>query len=95
MELGKGFDTSSLKRMRQFYLLIQKGASLEHQLSWSHYKQLLSLKDITEINYYINRVSIYHWSKRTLQEKIKNKEYQRYRKTIYIILRLLLQNYMH
>ena len=76
-ELGKGFDTTSLKRMRQFYLLIQKGAPMEHQLSWSHYKQLLPLKDITEINYYINQIIRYRLSKRILQEKIKSKEYQR------------------
>ena len=37
-ELGKGYDVSNLKRMRQFYLLIEKGAPMEHQLSWSHYK---------------------------------------------------------
>ena len=34
-ELGKGYDATSLKRMRQFYLLIEKGATLSHQLSWS------------------------------------------------------------
>ena len=36
-ELGKEYDISSLKRIRQFYLLIQKGAPLAHQLSYSHY----------------------------------------------------------
>ena len=30
-ELGKGYNTTSLKRMRTFYLLIQKGAPLAHQ----------------------------------------------------------------
>lgn len=32
-ELGRRYTTSSLKRMRQFYLLIEKGAILLHQLS--------------------------------------------------------------
>ena len=76
-ELGKGYDSSALKRMRQFYLVIEKGAPLVHQLSWSHYILLISLNDINEINYYIEQIVIYHWGKRTLQEKIKNKEYQR------------------
>ena len=32
-ELGKGYDVSNLKRMRQFYLLIQKGYSLNIQFT--------------------------------------------------------------
>ena len=36
-ELGKGYTISSLKRMRQFYLIIEKGAALTHLLTWSHY----------------------------------------------------------
>ena len=44
-ELGKGYDTTTLKRMRRFFLLIKKGATLWHQLSWSHYRELLSLED--------------------------------------------------
>ena len=36
-DFGKGFDITNLKRMRQFYLLFQKGATVQHQLSWSHY----------------------------------------------------------
>ena len=36
-ELGKGYNTSSLKRMRKFYILIKKCATLSHQLLWSHY----------------------------------------------------------
>ena len=76
-ELGKGYDTTTLKRMRQFFLLIEKGAPLGHQLTWSHYRQLLPIEDINEINYYIEQIEKYHWGKRTLQEKIKSKEYQR------------------
>ena len=36
-ELGKGYTVSNLKRFRQFFNLIGKGATLSHQLSWSHY----------------------------------------------------------
>ena len=32
-ELGIGYNSSTLKRMRQFYLLIEKGAPLVHQLT--------------------------------------------------------------
>ncbi len=30
-ELGKGYNVTNLKRMRQFYLIFQKGDTLEHQ----------------------------------------------------------------
>ena len=79
-ELGKGYSTTTLKYMRQFYLF-SKGQPLADQimlcLTWSHLLELLPLKNINEIKYYINQVNIYHWSKRILREKIKNKEYQR------------------
>ena len=55
-ELGKGYTVSDLKRMRQFYIIIEKGATLSHQLTWSHYVELLSIKNVYEINYYINYI---------------------------------------
>jgi len=76
-ELGKGYDTTTLKRMRQFYIIIEKGAPLEHLLTWSHYKILLPLKEINKIKYYINECQKNNLSKRQLQTKIKNKEYER------------------
>ena len=76
-EIGKGYSTRSLKNMRKFYLLFEKGQPLAAQLSWSHYCELLSLKDVNEIEYYIKITSEQFLSKRQLKEKIKNKEYQR------------------
>ena len=39
-QYGSGYNISNLKRMRQFYTIIQKGAPLEHQLniSWTNWK---------------------------------------------------------
>lgn len=76
-ELGKKFDETTLKRIRQFYSLIKKGAPLVHQLTWSHYQELLPLKEINKINYYINICQEQNLSKRKLREKIKNNEYER------------------
>ena len=76
-ELGKGYSTTSLKRMRQFYLIIEKGAPMGHQLCWSHYKQLLKYDDINQINHYINRCINNNLSKRDLEKIIKSKEYER------------------
>ena len=76
-EIGKKYNITTLKRMRQFYLMIEKGASMEHQLTWLHYCELLPLKDINEIEYYIKISSEQYLSKRQLRERIRNKEYQR------------------
>ena len=50
---------------------------LATQLTWSHYCELLPLKDTNEINYYIKITTDQCLSKRQLREKIKNREYQR------------------
>ena len=76
-ELGGKYNITTLKRMRQFYLIIEKGATLWHQLTWSHYRELLTFDNIDEINYYIKQTEIYNLSVRQLREKIKSKEYQR------------------
>ena len=76
-EIGKGYGTSSLKRMRQFYYTIEKGVAMPHQLSWSHILSLLPLKNTDEVNYYIKISEKYNLSYRQLRERIKNKEYER------------------
>ena len=53
-DIGKGYGVSNLKRMRQFYYIVEKGVAVPHQLSWSHILSLLPLRDINEINYYIS-----------------------------------------
>ena len=75
--LDKKYNTTTLKRIRQFYWLIEKGAPLAHQLTWSHYTELIPLKDINKINFYINRIILNNLSKRQLREIIKNNEYER------------------
>jgi DUF1016 N-terminal domain len=49
---GKGFSRSNLIRIRQFYLCYQKGATLSHQLSWSHFVELLKIEDPLERGFY-------------------------------------------
>ena len=48
-ELGRKYEITTLKRMRQFYLMLEKGATLSHQLTWSHYCELLAIEDINKI----------------------------------------------
>lgn len=78
-QYGIGYNISNLKRMRQFYMVIRKGAPLEHQLSisWTNWKYLLPIKNENERNYYINQCILNNLSKRELTKLIKEKAYDR------------------
>ena len=75
-ELGKTYSITTLKYIRQFYVF-QKGQPLAGQLTWSHYIELLSIKDINKMKYYINLSINNSLTKRELRERIKSKEYER------------------
>ena len=81
-ELGKGFSTRSLKYMRKFYLVCQKGQPLAAKfktfnITWSNICEILKLKDENEIEYYLNISNTFNLTKRELRCKIKSKEYDR------------------
>ena len=65
--------------MRKLYEIFrnEKLTPLVSKLTWSHYLQLLSMKDINKIIFYINVCINQNLSKRELCEKIKNNEYER------------------
>ena len=76
-ELGKGYTFTSLTRMKKFYILIQKVATLSQQLTYGHYVELLPYNDINKINYYIHIVETHNLSIRELRKRIKSNEYER------------------
>ena len=79
VEVGKKYNRRTLFRMKQFYNMFsdEKVSPLATQLTWSHYTELLSIKDGNKLSYYINVAKNNSLSKRELREKIKNKEYER------------------
>ena len=78
-ELGAKYSYRNLMNMRKFYLLFkdEKVNAMRSQLSWTHYRELLKLNDINEINYYIETSIKQNLSYRDLHKKIQNREYQR------------------
>ena len=44
-QLGKGYNRSNLTYMRLFSLRFPDGVTLSHQLSWSHFVELLKIDD--------------------------------------------------
>ena len=79
LEVGKKYNERTLYGMRKFYEVFsnKKLNPLGSKLSWSHYRELITIKNIDEIIYYIFICEKYNLSKRQLQERIKNHEYNR------------------
>ena len=76
-ELGKGYTERNLRNMRNFYIKFKKWHTVCAELSWSHYRLLLSIKEEKKIDYYINISKQLNLSVRELHERIKLKEYER------------------
>ena len=76
-ELGKGYTFTSLTRMRKFFILIEKLATVSQQLTYGHYVELLPYQDFNKFRYYIKIIEEQSLSIRKLREKIKSKEYER------------------
>lgn len=62
LQYNKGFSLSNLKRFRQFYLANRNGATVSHQLSWSHHVELLKISNETEREFYQNQSIAANWS---------------------------------
>ena len=79
IEVGKKYKVSNLYKMRKFYEVFsdKKLYPLGTKLCWSHYRELLTIKNIDEIIYYIHICEKNNLSRRQLQERIKNREYGR------------------
>ena len=76
-EFGKGFDESNLRYMRLFYQTFKNCDALRHELSWSHYRMLLRVKDETVRNWYMNEAANQTWSTRQLDRQISVLYYER------------------
>ena len=79
LEVGKKYKVSNLYKIRKFYEIFsdEKLYPLGTKLCWSHYRELLTIKNIDEIIYYIHICEECDLSRRQLQERIKNHEYNR------------------
>ncbi|WPD23343.1 MAG: PDDEXK nuclease domain-containing protein [Candidatus Electrothrix scaldis] len=77
---GKGFTYSSLTRMVKFSSVFPDQeivATLSQQLSWSHFRELLSLEKPLQREFYAEMCRVEKWSVRTLRQKIDGMLYER------------------
>lgn len=77
MKYSKTYSATALKYMKLFYLKFQIRHAVRDELTWTHYRTLLPIKNQNEINYYINSAITNHLSSRELQKEIKNKAFDR------------------
>jgi len=79
IEVGKKYNSRTLRRIRQFYSTFQneKWSPIATKLTWSHYVELLPIKDGNKLMYYLNLAISLKLSRNELREKIKSKEYER------------------
>jgi hypothetical protein len=79
-EFGAGFNYTSLTRMARFAEWMtneQILATLSQTLSWSHFVELLPIKDPLARDFYAETCRIERWDVRTLRRKIGGMLYQR------------------
>ena len=77
VDFGKGFDERELRKMRQFYLTFQIRDTLRPELTWSHYRRLISVEDNQARLWYMNEAADGVWSTRQLDRQISSLYYER------------------
>ena len=55
LEYGKGFSRTNLVYIRKFYLTFPIGETLSHQLTWSHYFEILKADEPLAISFYVKQ----------------------------------------
>jgi len=74
---GKGFSRSNLTYMRIFYIKYPKSETLSHQLTWSHYFELLKVKDDLARSFYEKQSIKEKWSIRELKRQKNSMLFER------------------
>ncbi len=78
-QYGKGYGERSLARMVKFYDYFPENilTSLMTKLTWTHFIQLLTIKEPLQQEFYATLCHNEHWSVRTLKERINSMLYER------------------
>jgi len=72
VRLGKGFSRSNLTYMRQFYHKYPNRETVSHNLTWSHYFELLKIDDDLAREFYLNQSISENWTVRELKRQKKS-----------------------
>ena len=75
--LGKGYSLTNLTYMRWFYNVYPDYNMINDSLSWSHYVELITIKDDTKRNFYEKECISSNWSVRELQRQLDTSLFER------------------
>jgi predicted nuclease of restriction endonuclease-like (RecB) superfamily len=76
-EFGQGFDETNLRKMRQFYQTFPIRDALRLELTWTHYRSLLSVENESAREYYMKEAAEQNWGTRALDRQISSLAYER------------------
>jgi len=79
-EFGRGYSEKALRHMIRFAEAFPQPeivSTLSRQLAWSHFKEIIYLKDDLKRDFYTEMCRIERWSVRTLRQKIDGMLYER------------------
>lgn len=80
VEYGRGYSSANLFRMLkvyEYYPDFQKFSTLSRKLSWSHFVELLQVKDSLKRDFYTTMCENEFWGVRTLRERIGSALFER------------------
>lgn len=75
--LGKGYSLTNLTYMRWFYNVYPDYNMINKSLSWSHYVELITIKDDAKRNFYEKECISSNWSVRELQRQLDTSLFER------------------
>jgi predicted nuclease of restriction endonuclease-like (RecB) superfamily len=76
-EYGKGFNSSNLWYMRQFYSTFENLHALRGELSWTHYRLLLKVERDDARTFYMQESIACNWSTRALERQVNSMYFER------------------
>ena len=76
-DYGQGFTTTNLWYMRQFHLTFTNLHALRGELTWTHYRLLLKVKEENARSFYMLEAINNNWSTRELERQISSLLYER------------------
>lgn len=76
-EFGKGFTVRTLQQMKKFYVLFPNTNALRSQLTWTHYRLLMTVENEKAREWYMNEAVAGAWSSRQLERQISTLYYER------------------
>lgn len=76
-DFGKGFSVRTLQQMKKFYVTFPNTNALRSQLTWTHYRLLLSVENEQARQWYMDEAIASAWSSRQLERQISALYYER------------------